>query len=171
MTLSDIQSIAESHGVSMVLNAGKIAIDGPNDAVDDLIPLVKQWKPELIKLLSDETIGNVGHCDHCGADLIGLPVSFDGYVNRVCGDCGRWAVCLPPEWTPDDLAEHIAERSAIMEHDGLLSREDADREAVKAVRAQLEEQKSIFDAAERIEYKDGRQPGMADDRDNQLTRS
>ncbi len=172
MTLSDIQTIASASSVSMLVEAGKLILDGPDDAVDELLPLVKQWKPELIQLLSGETVANVGQCEQCDADLIGLLVS-GGYVNRVCGACGRWAICLPPDWTPEDVAEHIAERAAIMEHDGGLRRDDADREAIEAVRAQFEEQKSIFGAADRIEYdsKGGRQSGKTDDRDNQLTRS
>ena len=129
MTLADIQSIVESSGVSLTANAGKIAIDGPNDAVDELIPLVQKWKLELIQLLGGDIIADVGQCDHCNADLIGLPVSFDGYTNRVCGDCGRWSTCLPPSWTPGDLVELC---------------EDADREAVEATRVQIKEQKSIF---------------------------
>lgn len=173
MTLSDIQTIAEANHVSLLVESGKMVLDGPNDAVNELIPLVKKWKPELIQMLAGETIGDVGHCDHCNADIIGLPVSFDGFVNRVCGACGRWATCLPPNWSSDDLAEYIDERAAIMEHSGGLPRDEADRKAIEAVRNELEKQKSIFDAADRIVYdsKGGRQSGKTDDRDNQLKRS
>lgn len=149
MNLSDIQSIAAAENVLLAIDAGKLVLDGPDGAVDELIPMVRRWKPELLMLLSGESITDVGQCDHCNADLIGLPVSHDGFVNRVCGACGEWAICLPPDWTLDDLAEHITERSAIMEHDGQLSRDDADRKAFEVVRAQLEEQKSIFDDADR----------------------
>ena len=145
MTLLDIQNIAETNHLSMFMESGKIILDGPDNAVNELIPLVKKWKPELIQVLAGEAIGQVGQCDHCSADLIGLPVSFDGFVNRVCGACGQWATLLPPGWSHDDLTEHIGERAAIMEHHGKLSREDADREAVEVVRLQLEEQQSIFD--------------------------
>ena len=173
MTLADIQSIVKSTGVSLIANTGKITLDGPGDTVDELMPLVQKWKQELIQLLDGDPIANVGQCDHCSADLIGLPVSFDGFVNRVCGACGRWATCLPPNWSPDDLAEYIDERAAIMEHSAGLSRDDADCKASEAVRTELEKQKSIFDVADRIVYdsKGGRQSGKTDDRDNQLKRS
>jgi len=171
MTLNFIQSTASAAGVTIMLEDGAIFLDGPVDAVDELAPLVKQYKPELIKVLNGETIADVGHCDRCNADLIGLPVDFDGYVNRVCGACGRWAVCMPPDWTPDDVTECIAERSAIMQHDGQLSKEDADTEAREAITAQFEEQKSIFESAERIEYKSGRRSGRTDDRVTPTIRS
>ena len=129
MTLADIKSIAAASNVSLVLDSGMIHLDGPDNAVDKLIPMVKKWKPELQKVLAGETMAGVGTCGHCNADLIGLPVALDGYINRVCGDCGRWATCLPPSWTPSDLVELC---------------EDADREAVEAIRIQIEEQKSIF---------------------------
>ena len=145
-----INAILRSGIELSVGETGKLAFKGRAETVKQWKPALRQWKLELLKVAVGETITNVGHCDHCGANLIGLPVSFDGYVNRVCGDCGRWAVCLPPEWTPDDLAEHIAERSAIMEHEGQLSREEADSEAVKAVRAQLDEQKALFESMEGI---------------------
>ena len=78
-----------------------------------------------------------------------------------------------PDWIDSDLLELFEERAAIMEHDGGLGRNDADREALEAVRAEFEKQKSIFDVADRIVYdsKGGRQSGKTDDRDNQLKRS
>ena len=170
MSIADIQSIALATDVQLSVDAGKLVIDGPDDVVDELIPMVKRWKPELIKVLTGGTVADVGQCDHCSADLIGLPVSFDGYVNRVCGACGAWAICLPPNWTPDDLGEYIDERAAILEHKGGLLRDDADREAIESVRAEFEKQKSIFDDADRIVYdsKGGRQSGKTDDRVTQL---
>jgi len=56
-----------------------------------------------------------------------------------------------------------------MQHDGGLSRENADKEGLEAVRHQIEEQKSIFESAERM-YKGGRQSGRTDDRVTQLTK-
>ena len=95
MTLSDIQTIAKASNVMIAGDARKITIDGPDSAVDELIPLVRRWKPELIQLLKGETISDVGSCDHCNADLIGL-VTFDGYTNRTCPACGKWFRCLEP---------------------------------------------------------------------------
>ena len=144
MTLSDIQTIAQMNRVSITVESGKIVLDGPDDAINELIPLVKSWKPELIQLLGGDSITNVGQCEHCIADLIGLPVSFDGYVNRVCGACGHWAVCLPSDWSP----EHIRDGETMIVCPG------------GTYRGKFEQQKSIFDVADR------RQSGKTDDRNN-----
>ena len=166
-----ISDILKSELSFSVDSDGGLSVKGPKSVMKELLPTIRRLKPELMQIVAGDSIADVGQCDHCNAGLIGLPVSFDGYVNRVCGACGRWAICLPPWWTVADLDEHITERAAIMEYGGKLSRDDADRESIQAVRVQLKEQKSIFESAERIEYKGGRQSGRTDDRDNQLTRS
>ena len=160
-----INAILNSDIELAVSDAGKLSFKGPPEQVEQLMPALKLWKVELLKLLLGETVSDVGNCVLCDVPLIGIPVSFDGYTNRVCPDCGKWHHCLPPGWTLEDLSELIGERRAIMEHDGKLTRLDAISAGSEAVRVQLEEQKTIFESAERM-YKGGRQPGRADDRDN-----
>ena len=58
---------------------------------------IRLWKQELIRMLNGDYCGDVGQCEQCGADLIGLPVAFDGFTNRVCGHCGEWHRCLKPK--------------------------------------------------------------------------
>lgn len=56
--------------------------------------LIADWKPELIKIIAGEIVDDVGGCDQCGGELLGLR-TFDHYVNRVCPDCGKWFRCIP----------------------------------------------------------------------------
>lgn len=135
-------------GIEFSVNeSGNLSFRGDQSLVTKFMPKMRQWKPELIRYVRGDFIKDVGNCNFCDSPLIGLPVSFDGYVNRVCGDCGRWAVCLPPNWSPDDLRE----RTAITTHSEGQSRKDAGVEAAELVRAGLGKQMSIFDAADRIE--------------------
>ena len=150
MTIADIQSFAASHSVSLTVELGRIVIDGPDDAVDALIPLVREWKPELVHVLSGDAVADVGQCANCKAGLLGLPTSLADFTNRVCPACGTWHPCLPPGQTHEDIDELIEERCGIMEHNGRMSREVANREGFESVRQHLEEQKSIFDATQRI---------------------
>ncbi len=166
-----INNIFESRLVLTAVD-GRLEVQGPKLLLDELRPIIRQWKHELLTIVTGKSVRHVGQCRSCGDNLIGLPVNHDGYLNRVCGACGRWAICLPPRWSPDDLAEHIGERAAIMKYDGGLTCDDAGREAVESVRAEFEKQKSIFDDADRIVYdsKGGRQSGKTDDRVTQLSK-
>ena len=105
MNLNLILSTAESAGISLSIDGATIVIEGAADQANELATMIKKWKPELIKVLNGETIDNVGQCD-CGSALLGLP-TFDGSVNRVCPDCGRWFRCLDPyyDWTDSELIE------------------------------------------------------------------
>jgi|TARA_B110000495_G_C22545127_1_gene330274 hypothetical protein len=85
-----------SSGLSLSIVDGGLAIRGPQTELAEILPMIKRWKPELIKILEGETVDDVGVCDQCGADLLGLLVKFDSYVNRVCPQCGQWFQCLPP---------------------------------------------------------------------------
>jgi hypothetical protein len=95
-----INRIIESDVILAVVD-GRLSVKGPESLVADLAPIIKQWKPELLKIAAGDSVGDVGTCDRCAADLIGLPVAFDGFTNRICPDCGKWHRCLPPkEITP-----------------------------------------------------------------------
>lgn len=78
-----------------VTDAGKLRFKGDAETVNRWKPALRQWKLELIKILTGDTVGDVGQCDDCSAGLIGLPVS-GGYVNRVCPACGTWHRCIEP---------------------------------------------------------------------------
>ena len=87
-----------SSGIELSVGSnGKLLFNGKAQTVTHLKHAMKQWKPELISILRGESVSDVGKCDQCGTDLIGLPVSHDGYTNRVCGACGTWHSCLPPQ--------------------------------------------------------------------------
>jgi len=77
---------------------GKLIVRGDPELIKRMTPAIKRWKPELLKVMAGETVGNVGRCDQCNADLLGL-ITFDGYVNRVCPVCGCWKICLQPRNT------------------------------------------------------------------------
>ena len=163
-----IAQILESGLVLSIVNS-RLSVKGPNSELAELVPILEQWKPELLKIAAGETIADVGDCEHCNAELLGLLVHGD-YTNRVCPECGRWTICLPPDWTPEDVQELVNERQAIMEYDGGLLRADAEREGEQAVRLQIEEQKTILESADEV-YKGGRQSGRTDDQVTQLNRS
>lgn len=86
-------------GLRFSIADGRLSVKGPAALVQEFSAGIKQWKPELLKITAGETVDDVGVCDYCSADLIGLPVQFDGYVNRVCPSCGQWHRCLPPPAT------------------------------------------------------------------------
>ena len=163
-----IAQILKSALVLSIVDGG-LSVKGPKSQLVELLPIVKQWKPELAKIAAGETVSSVGSCDHCNTDLLGLLV-HGGYINRVCPTCGRFAICLPPGWTPEEVRELLNERQAIMEYSGGLSRAEADQEGLEAVRHQLEEQKTISKSADEV-YKGGRQSGRTDDQVTQLFRS
>jgi len=148
MSLNALLSLTGSLGLTIDCDGGDIFLEGAESAIQQVAPMVKRHKHELLQVLQGDIVTDVGVCA-CGSNLTGLP-SDGGFTDRLCLDCGTWATCLPPDWTPDDVSKHIAERSAIMEHDGGLPREMADSEAVLAVRSEFSEQKSIFDDADRI---------------------
>ena len=81
--------------VRLSVRDGKLSIKGSPDVVKSLAPTIKRWKPELLKVLAGETICDVGDCDQCEAELLGLLV-HGGYTNRVCPECDKWFRCLPP---------------------------------------------------------------------------
>lgn len=91
MTLGTIQSLADSAKITLKLDGENIVLEGPESDVDKLAVMVLTWKPELVQVLQQRIIEDVGTCD-CGTALLGLP-TFDGFVNRVCPDCGRWCRC------------------------------------------------------------------------------
>ena len=92
-----INRITESDLILSVKD-GRLKVKGSESQVAELLPTIKQWKPELLKIAIGQTVNDVGGCDRCGADLLGL-ITFDGYVNRVCPACGCWKICFPPRNT------------------------------------------------------------------------
>ena len=131
MSLNLIQALADSVGITLSTEADRIVIDGPADRVDELVPMIRHWKPELIRILQGRTVGSVGTCD-CGSSLLGLPTR-DGFVNRVCGDCGRWFRCRDPfhDWTDLELIELLNERISIIQQDGRIDPAEAENMAVQ----------------------------------------
>ena len=82
-----------------VTERGTLRYQGDQSAVDHWLPQIRQYKAELLALLSDDT--------------------------------------GPPQLTPDQhsgIHEAIAERAAIQEHDGGLSRSEAEAQARGAMR-------------------------------------
>ena len=143
MTLNMIQSMADSNGITLDVDGDCIVLEGPAEQVDELATTIRQWKPELIKVLQGQTVGNVGTCD-CGSALLGLP-TFDGFVNRVCPDCGRWHRCqVDPYhgWTDADLSELLNERTAIIQHDGQIDPADAEKMAVHWLESEIGEKRT-----------------------------
>lgn len=59
------------------------------DAVRDTI---RSNRYEPVKVVAGESVGDVGLCERCSGDLIGFPTA-DGYVNRLCSECGKWHRC------------------------------------------------------------------------------
>ena len=93
MSITNAINHAEELGVAITANNGKLKLEGPTSALDKVASMAKPWKPELLKVLAGETVEGVGDCDQCGGELLGLVV-HDGYVNRVCPQCGKWFRCL-----------------------------------------------------------------------------
>ena len=104
-----------------------LSVRGSVALVAEFRELIRHWKPELINVLNGETITDVGQCDY-GSSLLGLPTR-DGYINRVCPDCGSWFRCLDPyhDWTDSELIELLDERIAIIQHEGQLDRDEPER--------------------------------------------
>lgn len=144
MTLNMIQSMAESPGITLDLDGDYIVLEGPESLVDELSEMIRQWKPELIKVLQGQIVSNVGTCN-CGSALLGLP-TFDGFVNRVCPDCGRWHRCqVDPYhgWTDADLLELLDERIAIIQHDGQTDPTQAEKTAVQWLESEIGEKRFL----------------------------
>lgn len=127
MTINQVFESATRLQVGLTLENENLVLDGPVAAVDQLLLLARPHKPELIKILNGETIIDVGQCD-CGSSLLGLPTR-DGYVNRVCPDCGQWFRCLDPyhDWTDQELTELLGERIAIIQHNGQTNQDEAEK--------------------------------------------
>lgn len=89
-----LNSILNS-GLTFSIEDGRLSAEGPASLRKAFRDSIRRNKPELLKILAGETIHDVGSCDHCAAELLGLPV-HGGYINRVCPDCGQWFRCLPP---------------------------------------------------------------------------
>ena len=128
-TLNRILRFANLAQIVMSVESGVLFLEGESDQVQELVVMVKQWKPELIKILNGETITDVGQCD-CGSSLLGLPTK-DGYINRVCPDCGQWFRCLDPyhDWSDSELIELLDERVAIIQHEGQTDQAEAEKMA------------------------------------------
>ena len=89
-----LNSILNS-GLRFSIVNGRLSAKGPEALMDAFRDAIRRNKPELLKVLAGETVHFCGHCDQCGAELLGLLV-HGGYTNRVCPECGKWFRCLPP---------------------------------------------------------------------------
>ena len=85
---------------------GKLVVVGDIDLINVMTPAIKRWKPELIRIVEGNTVCDVGCCDHCGTDLLGMVV-HGGYINRVCVTCGNWFQCLTPTGSMQELLRPI----------------------------------------------------------------
>ena len=83
-------------GLKMSVVDSRLSVRGSTELVGEFRAAIQTWKPEIVKILSGESVGDVGDCDHCHGSLIGLR-TFDYYINRVCPDCGKWFRCLESE--------------------------------------------------------------------------
>jgi hypothetical protein len=103
--------------IELQVDGGRLLYRIPEETAEKYLDEIRRWKPELIRMLNGDYCGDVGQCEQCGADLIGLPVAFDGYVNRVCGHCGTWHRCIAPAVEPssaDALEPVKAEQSDLL---------------------------------------------------------
>ena len=139
-----LNTLLES-GLKFAIVDDRLSVRGSAELVEEFRQMIANWKPELMKIAGGEVVADVGYCDGCNSDLIGLP-TFDQFINRVCPLCGKWFRCLEPvklvspmehqlslnvaseydDWTDAELIELWQERSAIMEHDRGLSAQNAD---------------------------------------------
>lgn len=92
-----LNSILKS-GLRLAVVEGRLSVKGPAKLLNAFRDATRRNKPELLKVLAGQSVDDVGQCDACGADLLGLQVR-GGYVNRVCPECGEWFRCLNAEGT------------------------------------------------------------------------
>ena len=80
-------------GLLFEIDDNRLLFTGPAETVARYQSAIKAWKPEIIRIVKGDVCGDVGACDRCGRDLLGLPV-VDGFTNRVCQHCGKWHRCV-----------------------------------------------------------------------------
>ena len=82
--------------IELKVDGDQLAYGMTEETAEKYLDEIRRWKLELIRILNGDYCGDVGRCEQCSADLIGLPVAFDGFTNRVCGHCGKWHRCIKP---------------------------------------------------------------------------
>ena len=90
MSLNALLKLTDSPGSVIECDNGGIFIKG---AVNQVLPMVKRHKSELLRVLQGDIIDDVGRCEGCGDELIGFS-TFDGYIYRTCPECGLWFTCV-----------------------------------------------------------------------------
>lgn len=58
--LNKIKELADSVGIKLSVRNRKVILTGRTDQADELVILVRQWKPEMIKVLNGGTVTDVG---------------------------------------------------------------------------------------------------------------
>ena len=93
MNLVQLFGIVESLGAEITLEGDVVEITEPASGHQELIEAVEFHEQELLAILQGKTVNDAGNCDDCGETLISLK-TFDGFINRTCGNCGKWFRCV-----------------------------------------------------------------------------
>ena len=92
MNIDELFSEVDKLGAVIVLVGDSVKCEpAPENA--ELINDIKFHEQEIVAILQGKSIRGVGDCEACGSALIGLK-TFDGYINRTCGNCGEWFRCF-----------------------------------------------------------------------------
>lgn len=116
-------------GLKFAIVDDRLSVRGSAELVIEFRQLITDLKPELVKIMAGEVVEDVGSCDGCNGELIGVP-TFDQFINRVCLLCGKWFRCLEPVEIVS-APEHQRSFNAACEYDDGLRGKDA-YEVIKA---------------------------------------
>ena len=95
MSLNWISETIKKMGVTIIVKGADLQLSKSASKSPKLIAAVRSHKQELLAIVQDKMVRNVGNCNHCGGELIGF-LTFDGYTNLTCPSCGKWFRCLKP---------------------------------------------------------------------------
>ena len=114
MNLNQIFETVAIIGGEILIDCGRVKLKATAPENLNLIQAIAFHDQELLAILQGKTVNDVGSCGGCGEALIGLK-TFDGYINRTCGNCGRWFRCLKQ---PDAICET---RNPVVYHQELMA--------------------------------------------------
>jgi hypothetical protein len=72
MSAAAIIEQARTLGVSLRIAHDKIKVKGPSPAVEQLLPVIREHKPELLAALADKPAGRITHLARTCADCINI---------------------------------------------------------------------------------------------------